>query len=102
MRQLFKDCDYLSRGDKPRKMKAVLDELATYDLDDKDIVTLAAGIRIEHYRRILGDDAVFIRAMPNIAASHQASLTGVYSDSELDPEEEALINTIFSAIGETA
>lgn len=101
-RQLVKDCDYLILGVKPTQMKAVLDELATYDLDDKILITLAAGIRIEHYRRILGDDAVIIRAMPNIAASHQASLTGVYSDSELDPEEEALINTIFSAIGETA
>ena len=40
--------------------------------------------------------------MPNIAASHQASLTGIYSDNELAPEEEEIIETIFSAIGETA
>ena len=90
-RQLVKDCDYIILGVKPAQMKAVLDELADCNLDDKILITLAAGIRLEHYRRILGDDAVIIRAMPNIAASHQASLTGIYSDNELAPEEEELV-----------
>ena len=35
-RQLVKDCDYIILGVKPAQMKAVLDELATYDLDDKN------------------------------------------------------------------
>ena len=101
-RRLVADSDYIILGVKPAQMKDVLDELAACNLDDKILITLAAGIRIEHYRRILGDDAVIIRAMPNVAASRQASLTGIYSDDDLAPEEEDLINTIFTAIGETA
>ena len=101
-RKLVADSDYIILGVKPVQMKAVLDELADCTLDDKIIITLAAGIRIEHYRRILGDDAIIIRAMPNVAASRQASLTGIYSDDDLDPSEEDLINAIFTAIGETA
>ena len=101
-RKLVADSDYIILGVKPVQMKAVLDELADCNLDDKIIITLAAGIRIEHYRRILGDDAIIIRAMPNVAASRQASLTGIYSDDDLDPSEEDLINAIFTAIGETA
>ncbi|WP_225756462.1 pyrroline-5-carboxylate reductase [Cardiobacterium sp. Marseille-Q4385] len=101
-RKLVADSDYIILGVKPVQMKAVLDELADCNLDDKIIITLAAGIRIEHYRRILGDDAIIIRAMPNVAASRQASLTGIYSDDDLDPSEEDLINAVFTAIGETA
>ena len=101
-RKLVADSDYIILGVKPVQMKAVLDELADCNLDDKIIITLAAGIRIEHYRRILGDDAIIIRAMPNVAASRQASLTGIYSDDDLDPSEADLINAIFTAIGETA
>lgn len=101
-RKLVTDSDYIILGVKPVQMKAVLDELANCNLDDKIIITLAAGIRIEHYRRILGDDAIIIRAMPNVAASRQASLTGIYSDDDLDPSEEDLINAVFTAIGETA
>ena len=101
-RKLVADSDYIILGVKPVQMKAVLDELANCNLDDKIIITLAAGIRIEHYRRILGDDAIIIRAMPNVAASRQASLTGIYSDDDLDPNEEDLINAVFTAIGETA
>ena len=100
--KLVADSDYIILGVKPVQMKAVLDELADCNLDDKIIITLAAGIRIEHYRRILGDDAIIIRAMPNVAASRQASLTGIYSDDDLDPSEEDLINAVFTAIGETA
>lgn len=100
--KLVLESDYIVLGVKPAQMKAVLDELAEYDLSDKILITIAAGIRIEHYRRILGENAVIIRAMPNMAAARQASLTGIYSDNVLSEEEEDMVETIFSAIGETA
>ena len=40
--------------------------------------------------------------MPNVAASVQASLTGLYTEDELDEADEAIIEQIFSAVGSTA
>lgn len=101
-RKLVADSDYIILGVKPAQMKGVLEELAGYDLGDKILISIAAGIRIEHYRRILGENAVIIRAMPNVAAARQASLTGIYTDNRLSEEEEDIVESIFSAVGETA
>lgn len=94
--------DYLIIGVKPQQMHELLLEISEYDLEDKIIITLAAGIRLEDYRKILGDDITLVRTMPNIAAARQAALTGIYTDAELSEAEETTIDGIFSAIGSTA
>lgn len=94
--------DYLIIGVKPQQMHELLLEISEYDLADKIIITLAAGIRLEDYRKILGDDITLVRTMPNIAAARQAALTGIYTDAELSEAEETTIDGIFSAIGSTA
>lgn len=94
--------DYLIIGVKPQQMHELLLEISEYDLADKILITLAAGIRLEDYRKILGDDITLVRTMPNIAAARQAALTGIYTDAELSEAEETTIDGIFSAIGSTA
>lgn len=101
-RAVIEAADYLILGVKPSQMKTVLDELAAYDLSDKIIITLAAAIDLAAYRRVLGDEVFLVRAMPNIAAAVQASLTGIYSDQELDHDIEHIIEDIFSSVGSIA
>ncbi|ABQ13868.1 pyrroline-5-carboxylate reductase [Dichelobacter nodosus] len=93
---------YIVIGVKPQDMHALLMQLCQHDLSEHVIITLAAGIKIEDYRKILGDEVTIVRAMPNIAASVQAALTGIYSDDGLSEHDENLIEDIFSAIGSTA
>lgn len=100
-RALIAEADYLILGVKPFQMKALLDEIAEYDLNDKIIITVCAGIPLEKYRLILGDDLPLVRAMPNIGALHQASLTGIYSDSDLEEHEIETVEALFSAVGGT-
>lgn len=89
-------------GVKPQQIHNLLKELADYDLSATTLITVAAGIRIADYRKLLGDEVTIVRAMPNMAAAYQCSLTGIYCDSELDEEAESMVEEIFSAIGSTA
>lgn len=95
---LVHDSDVIILGVKPQQMHDVLTQLSQYNLEDKLIITLAAGIELEDYRKILGD-ALIVRAMPNIASEKQAGLTALYSDIDLLEEDEALIESIFNSAG---
>lgn len=101
-RWLCERADVIILGVKPQHMQAVLEEITAYDLNEKLIITLAAGINSSAYRKYLGDELPLIRAMPNVAAEVQASLTGIYSDQTLSDEDTTLIEHIFSHVGEIA
>lgn len=96
---LCANADVLVLGVKPQDMHALLEQITAFDLNDKIIVTLAAGIDSASYRKLLGEELPIIRTMPNIAAEVQASVTGIYSDLDLDENDEALIERIFASCG---
>lgn len=100
-RILLEHCDCLVLGVKPAQMLEVLRQLSAYDLSQKLIITVAAGIHVEAYRRILGEDCRLVRTMPNIAAAKQASLTGIFTEDDLSEDEEALTEALFAAVGGT-
>lgn len=100
-RWLCENADILILAVKPAQMRAVLEEIREYPGNASMIISVAAGINSADYRKLLGDDVLLVRAMPNIAARAQAALTGLYSDETLDEEDEILIEQIFSAVGAT-
>ena len=100
-RFIYEQAQVLIIGVRPAHLEELLREMANYDLTDKLIITLVAGIPLEKYRDILGDEVALIRAMPNMAVRRQAALTGIYSDSQLDEDEEQLVDSIFAAVGGT-
>lgn len=100
-RWLCENADCLVLAAKPQQMRAVLEEIREYPFNAHMVVSVAAGISSSAYRKLLGDEVLLVRAMPNVAAGVQASLTGLFSDDELDEEDEALIEQIFSATGST-
>ncbi|UJF25034.1 pyrroline-5-carboxylate reductase [Suttonella sp. R2A3] len=98
---LCEQADVIILGVKPQDMHALLKEITKYDLNDKIIITLAAGIDTASYRKLLGDELPIVRTMPNIAAEVQASVTGIYSDLDLDDADTALIEQIISSCGDS-
>lgn len=100
-RWLCENADYLILAVKPAHMRTVLEEMREYACNASLVISVAAGISSADYRKFLGDDVLFVRAMPNIAAKAQASLTGLYSDEALEEEDEILIEQIFAAVGAT-
>lgn len=101
-RELIANAKYLVIGVKPQQLHPLLLELSAYDLSESVIITLAAGIRLADYRKLLGDEVTLVRAMPNVAACYQAGLTGIYSDDKLDSEDEQIVEEIFTGVGSTA
>lgn len=98
-RWLCEHADYLILAVKPAQMRAVLEEIREYPFNARVVISLAAGIGCADLRKLLGDDAALVRAMPNVAAKAQASLTGLFCDDDLDEEDEAFIEALFSAVG---
>lgn len=99
---LVNQADVVILAVKPQQIRSVLEEISSYDLNEKIIVTLAAAINCSAYRKFIGDDLPLVRAMPNIGAEVNASLTGIYADQDLSDEDAGLIEAIFSAVGEIA
>ncbi|MBV7434131.1 pyrroline-5-carboxylate reductase [Cardiobacteriaceae bacterium TAE3-ERU3] len=99
---LIQQADIIILAVKPQQIRTVLEEITSYDLNEKIIVTLAAAINSTSYRKFIGDDLPLIRAMPNVGAEVNASLTGIYTDQDLSDEDAGLIEAIFSTVGEIA
>ncbi len=97
-KQLIESSDIIIIGVKPQQMQEVLLELSNYPLNGKIFISLAAGIKLEDYHKILGEVPI-LRAMPNIAVQKQVGVTGIFSDTELSEKDEALIESIFNAVG---
>lgn len=101
-RWLVTNADVIVLAVKPQHLKALLTEISAYDLNEKLIITLAAGINSAAYRKFIGDALPLVRAMPNVGAEVNAGLTGIYTDQDLADEDAALVEALFSAVGEIA
>lgn len=97
---VLKDVDYVFLTVRPRQLPEVLAELAQHEWDnDITLITVIAGIRLEHYRAVLGEDIRIIRCLPNLAASCQQSVSGLYCEDDLDEDEREEIESIMAAFG---
>jgi pyrroline-5-carboxylate reductase len=68
---------------------------------DPLLVSIAAGIRLENFRRWLGDRARLVRTMPNTPALIGAGVTGLHADAGVSVEARALAEEILAAAGQT-
>lgn len=92
---LINNSDYVILAVKPSQLTSVLTSIDFKKTKTKLMISLLAGFQINDYQI----DIPLIRAMPNIASSVQASLTGLYSDFDLDEKTNNFIEQIFSQIG---
>jgi len=87
---------------KPQVMKKVLEEIAPYINTEKHLIlTIAAGIPINFYEKILPPQTKVIRIMPNTCALVHQAISGISKGSFATDEDLKIAETIFSAIGET-
>ena len=98
-RAVIEKASFLILGVRPNQVREVLEDIKQTDYQDKIIVSFAAGIDIASYRRVLGDDVIIVRAMPNLAANCQSSVTGVWTDCELNEEQAAILDDFFASFG---
>ncbi|MBR1375806.1 MAG: pyrroline-5-carboxylate reductase [Cardiobacteriaceae bacterium] len=98
-RTVIEKASFLILGVRPNQVREVLEDIKQTDYQDKVIVSFAAGINIASYRRILGDNVIIVRAMPNLAANCQSSVTGIWTDCEVDEEQAEILDDFFASFG---
>jgi pyrroline-5-carboxylate reductase len=86
----------------PQVMADVAQDLAPAVREHRPLVlSVAAGIRIEHLRHWLGDDCAIVRTMPNTPAMLQAGATGLFASDTVSEEQRNLAESIMRAAGIT-
>ncbi|MDR3543941.1 MAG: pyrroline-5-carboxylate reductase [Desulfosporosinus sp.] len=83
---------------KPKDVREVLKHLKNYTLQDKLIISIAAGIPLKVFHKYLPDVAV-IRAMPNTSTAVLHSMTGLVREETITQAQAETATEIFSAIG---
>lgn len=89
---LARDCDLIFLGVKPQMMADVLAELAPILAQRTDrfvLVSMAAGLKIQAIRRMVGGDYPVLRIMPNTPASIGAGMILTCGDGVTDEGKAA-------------
>ncbi|RUO22963.1 pyrroline-5-carboxylate reductase [Aliidiomarina minuta] len=71
------------------------------DLNQKLVVTIAAGIRIEKYHQYLGNDVSIIRVMPNTPSLVGEGFSGVVADNNASADDKNFVLEVFNYVGKT-
>jgi len=85
---------------KPKDVLGVIKQLMEYELRDKLIISVAAGVPLKLFYKYLPGVAV-IRAMPNTSTAVLHSMTGLVRGENVTEEQVELGEQIFAATGKT-
>lgn len=85
---------------KPQMMADALPTLAALGTGETLFLSVAAGITIAHYQRVLGARAPIIRAMPNTPAAVSRGITAIAANVCTTDAHLALAEALLSAVGQ--
>lgn len=92
--------DVVLVGVKPAMVPALLEQIADGLSPGAIVVSLAAGVPIATFERILPAHVVVIRSMPNTPALVGRAVTGLAAGTRASEEDVARVRTLFEAVGE--
>ncbi len=96
--QVVEKSEVLILAVKPKDVKALLQELAGYSLTGKLVVTVAAGISLYVYERVLPGISI-VRVMPNTSSAVLQGVSGMARGQYVTEEQARVAEKIFSAVG---
>lgn len=94
-----READTLVLAVKPQDMKQALGSLGG-GLDDKLVISVAAGLRLADLSRWLGGHRRLVRCMPNMPALIGAGITALYAMPGVSAEERGRAEKVLGAVGE--
>ena len=96
-----RNADVVVIGVKPQVIDVVLEEIAEpfKENENRILVSMAAGVSIEHLTEFLGEKAKIIRIMPNTPAKVGEAMTAVARNGLVTDDEFYRVKTIFDSIG---
>lgn len=100
LKNIVAQSSILVLGMRPSQAENVLQELSEYDLKNKMVITIAAGIKIESYQKYFGTEVQILRVMPNIASSVAEGMSIFSFGPRASSEFKSLSRFLFSSLGE--
>lgn len=85
---------------KPQILPAIMPKIMDFFNKEKLVISIAAGIPLAYFESLAGKPLRMVRAMPNIAATVNATATALLPGSHADAADLETAVTIFKAIGE--
>lgn len=86
---------------KPQDINEVLGEIKD-SIDDKIIISIAAGVKLKRIRSVLGNKAKIVCAMPNICALSSDAATGLFFSGEFSEREREEVRELMELFGKVA
>lgn len=85
---------------KPQMMGDALPTLQTLGNGSTVFLSVAAGITIETYEKMLGDQTPIVRAMPNTPAAVNRGITGIVGNACATAAQLDLADTLLQSVGQ--
>ncbi|KJQ53790.1 pyrroline-5-carboxylate reductase [Microbacterium sp. SA39] len=86
-------------GVKPAMVPDLLREIAPHLSADAIVVSLAAGVTLQTFADVLGDDAHVIRSMPNTPSTVRKGVAGLAAGPAATADDVALVRRLFETVG---
>ena len=84
---------------KPNDIESAINGNLELFIDNQIVVSVAAGIKIKTIKNLIKRDSGVVRAMPNLCAVFNESITGFCSDNNVGDNKKKHIEGIFRSIG---
>ncbi len=91
--------DIVLVGVKPAMVPDLLREIAPHLRPGAIVVSLAAGVTLDTFQSILGDDVRVVRSMPNTPAVVGKAVTGLAAGPAATADDVALVRALFETCG---
>jgi pyrroline-5-carboxylate reductase len=98
-REVVSASEILVLAVKPQSMPALLDEIRPTLTDKHLVISIAAGVTIKRIAEGITATGRLVRVMPNTPCLLGASATGFAAGNGARPEDVALVERLFNAVG---
>lgn len=101
--EVARAADVIVLSVKPQLMSDVCAHLQENlsNLDQKLVITIAAGLRIEKYHQFLGEQVRVIRVMPNTPSLVGEGVSGLCADENASEADKSFVTEVFDYVGKT-
>ena len=97
--ELVKSSKYILIAVIPQVIDEVLKEIYELVEKSKTIISIAAGVSINHINKFINEEVGIVRIMTNIPALVGAAATGLSSNKYVNPKDLEFVKKIFEAVG---
>jgi pyrroline-5-carboxylate reductase len=98
-KDLAKSSRYILIAVLPQVINTVLEEIGPIVTKDQTIISIAAGVSIDHINEFINKDIGLIRVMTNAPALIGAAATAIAYNTHVNELEKDFVKKIFNAVG---